>query len=299
MVILPPLQEQLPPHEETLLNSISIRHCSRLRRPFLVHKCLVVLALAFLWAGCDSPPGPELTTGRPPVLSNLSHSPSHVDLADLDDEDVQDGIVVIRVDLAVDVAAVDVDVEEVRYVVRLPVRSAQSLASGRLTSTDGSEFGGQLTIAIPVGAVGDYQVVVYAVDEFARTSNQLYGMVRYRAPSEPPVIDRVILPEVVQRPAPGEAPVEVLVAADVSDPDGLANIERVVFWNVENPGAAIELFDDGGAGGSGDETAGDGRFSRTITVTNDNEPGVNTFAFQARDRAGLESEVVEAQITVE
>ena len=93
--------------------------------------------------------------------------------------------------------------------------------------------------------------------------------------------------------------------AVVSDPDGLANVQKVEFWNVNTPTQRLLLCDDGGgqpcgsSPDSGDETAGDGRYTLTVFVASTNNPGVNTFAFQATDRAGLTSNVIEKEITVE
>ena len=68
----------------------------------------------------------------------------------------------------------------------------------------------------------------------------------------------------------------------------------------------LQLCDDGGDGvcnpgfgSSGDETAGDGRFTITLQLDSSNAAGETTFEFRAIDRAGLVSETVTRTIIVE
>ena len=44
---------------------------------------------------------------------------------------------------------------------------------------------------------------------------------------------------------------------------------------------------------------GDGRYTLEVEIGSSNRPGENTFAFQAVDRSGLASEVVERIVVVE
>ena len=67
--------------------------------------------------------------------------------------------------------------------------------------------------------------------------------------------------------------------------------------NTAAPADRFDLVDDGLNGG--DDVAGDGRYTITVQVASDNAPGPRVFAFQATDRAGLESNVVEKTITIE
>ena len=84
-----------------------------------------------------------------------------------------------------------------------------------------------------------------------------------------------------------------LIAA-VTDPDGLGNISQVV---VRTPnGQEWPMFDDGRS--LGDEMAGDGRFTASFEVPQAT-PGTQTFRFQAFDRTGLASPVVEKAVTIE
>ncbi len=254
----------------------------------------VLLAGALLLAsGCDAPPGLDPPPGRAPIVSNFRFDPANVDLADYE-ESVEHGHVYIDLTLEVDVDALTDEITAVRYLVRSPDRSTSTIADGDLTGNGSGRYGATFTLTLPTGAVGDYPVVVYAVNSQGRMSNQVSGMLRYRAESEPPVIEQILAPEIIERPSAGEKHVQFI--AVVSDPDGLDNIERVVLWNVNTPGSLIHMRDDGTGG---DAEAGDGRYTVTLSISSANQPGVNTFAFQARDLAGLESEIVEHSVTIQ
>lgn len=91
--------------------------------------------------------------------------------------------------------------------------------------------------------MGPYTVLVYAVDDEERLSNQVRGTLWFWATGGPPVIEEVQVLDTLRRPAPGEPPVVFQVVARVSDPDGLENILRVELR--VNNGAPILLCDDG------------------------------------------------------
>lgn len=250
---------------------------------------LLIVVLVFI-AGCDTPPGPALPLGRAPVVSDFQFTPAHVDLADADTSAIEDGRIRIPVSVSARVEASEGnDVAAVRYLVRRPDRSAEAVAEGELIVGDGGAFSADFTVSVSVGAIGNYPVVVYAVDDRGRMSNQVSGMLRYRSTGGPPVIE-----DVLATPNPFSPPGELVIVVTVSDPDGLDNIARVL--GVTPTGSTFELFDDGEA--QGDEEAGDGRYTARFDVPSAT-PGDQTFVFQAVDRTGLESEVVEYTVTIQ
>jgi hypothetical protein len=99
--------------------------------------------------------------------------------------------------------------------------------------------------------------------------------------SPPEVVEIAFKPASV--PADGET--QVLLEVTVGDPDGLEDIDAV-----EGDLSALglgksEALNDGGR--NGDETAGDGVFSMTFTVSDDVAPGTKTVKVTAEDSAGL------------
>ncbi|MFA4923284.1 MAG: choice-of-anchor X domain-containing protein, partial [Ignavibacteriaceae bacterium] len=58
------------------------------------------------------------------------------------------------------------------------------------------------------------------------------------------------------------------------------------------------LYDDGNYSGNGDAVAGDGIFSRVLSISPTNQKGTYRFDFEAKDRGGLVSQVVPKYIVV-
>lgn len=254
-----------------------------------------------LLAGCDAVPGAAPLDQRPPVLSDLVFSPQVI-VAEQVPELVSGDLVRIPLDLDVLAQDPDGDLDEVRFVVQSPRVGQGAVAEGQLAANVQGRYQTRTTLDIPKAFVGLYTVIVYAVDRQGQISNEVRGMLRFEATGKPPVLEAVDLPETVERPAPGEPPVLIPIVATVSDEDGLSNILRVEM----RVGATVLLLCDDGPGepcgsspNSGDEVAGDGRFTLTVQLESTNSPGPVTFDFQAFDRAGLSSEILTRTINVE
>lgn len=266
--------------------------------PWRRTKVYVPLAVCLLFtciAGCDTLPEPTDTYSRPPELTNLQYAPSMLDLA-TNPAAVVNGIV--SVDFTVSVDAFDEDgvVEQVNFILRPPTAGSAPLANIVMNGDAAMrEFGLTYTQQLPEGETGNYILEVYGYDNDGTLSNRVLGTFTLLNEQDPPIITAIEAPATVTRPAEGS--VSFTLVATVDDPQGVANVSTVLAWNVLNPQATFALFDDGSAGG--DEIAGDGRFTATVQISSDNSPGVNSLAFQATDRGGLQSEVVTIDITIE
>ncbi len=248
-----------------------------------------VLAAGILaLSACDQAPGPLDDAGTPPELSDFSFSP-HQFIAP---PAAGNPDAVVPLSMEVTVRDADNDVETVSFV----VFGDETIAEGVLASGSGGQYAGRSDVTVPAGEVGVYTVLVFAEDREGMLSNEVRGMMHVSAEGAPPVISMVVAPDTLYRPAPGEPAKLLELVAVVSDPDGLSNIAVVEFWNVERPNAKIAMFDDGA---DGDAEAADGRYTRVVRVESSNDPGVTMLAFQARDRAGLLSNIVEATTVVE
>lgn len=240
---------------------------------------------ALFMAACDATPGVDASDGAPPRLSDVSFDPDTVILPGGDEP--------TTVTLNVSVAASDADgdLAEVAYVVRAPQGGLEPVASGPLARGAGGRYAASVEVAVEPGAVGTYTLLVYAVDEGGRLSDQLRALIPFVQPEgSPPVITAVEADPAVVRP-----PTTLRLIATVEDPDGLGNILRV---EGRTPaGDPFQLFDDGQS--LGDETAGDGRYTARFDVPAGVTPGVQTFTLQAFDRSGLASEIVELDVTIE
>ncbi len=260
-----------------------------------LHRVMPALLLVGL-ASCDSAPGPSDGLSVPPSVSGFSYTPRSINV--LETPPSQFSGENVRVLFTVGVDAVDSDgaISEVVLVLRSPTVDAEPVLTQRLNGSGNGPYQLIREVELPRGETGNYTLLVYAVDDEGQLSNLVRGTFTLENRGEPPVIEAVEAPDTVQRPAAGEQTLVEIVAV-VSDPDGLANISRVVLWNTAAPADRFDLFDDGINGG--DETAGDGRYTITVQVASDNVPGPRVFAFQAIDRAGFESNVVEKTITIE
>ncbi len=265
-------------------------------------------AILGLLAACDTAPGPETLGVRPPTLQNFTFSPQRVVFALLPDEQIVGDSVRVPIDLSVTALGPESPIEEVAYIVQSPVSLTDPLATGTMQAEGGNRYTASLTLTLSALDIRSYTVLVYAVDEARRVSGEVRGQIDYVRvfdPGDPPVIDEIIAPDTLQRPAVGQPAIALPLIAVVRDPDGLSDVENVEFWNVSTPNNRFLMCDDGGgrpcgiSSDSGDETPGDGRFTLTVFLTNENAPGANTFAFQATDRAGLTSAVVEKNVVVQ
>lgn len=265
--------------------------------------CAAVAALLgglFLFLGCDAAPGALPADGsRPPVLSAFSYTPATIILSQVPPGQVTGEQVRVAVTFTVTVDDADRDVDRIGYVVQSPVAGRKPLAEGQVPTPGPGRYEATTDVSLPRGEVGTYTVLVFAVDRAGNLSNQMRGSLRYFAQGGAPKIERVDAPASITRPGAGEPDRTIKIVAHVSDPDGLSNVSRVAFWNIKAPGAKIDLFDDGNRTESGDEAAGDGRYTRLIRITSQNSPGTNTFVFQATDRSGLESDTVHVTIRVD
>ena len=231
------------------------------------------------------------------MLSDFSFTPHSVILGDdAGHSEVGDAI---KFPLTVRVKATDedADIETVSYIVQSPVSGREPIASGELTSKGGQIYERTVDVTIPKAEVGVYTVLLYAVDKSGSLSNNVRGMLQFKGTGEPPVIADVSAPDSVSRPPAGNPPTPIRIVATVTDPDGLANISGVQFWNVVNPAQKFPMFDDGETGG--DQVRGDGRYTITVQIESTNQAGTNRLGFQATDLAGLKSNVVERAIVVE
>ncbi len=247
-----------------------------------------IFAGALVLSACDQAPGPLDDAGAPPELSDFSFSP-HEFIAP-----PGEGAVDAIIPLSMEVVArdPDQDIAAVSFV----VFGDTTIAEGMLTYGNGGRYAGRFDVTIPAGALGVYTVLVFAEDQEGLLSSEVRGMLLVSGDGAPPIIHAVSVPDTVRRPASGEAPVLLEISAEASDPDGLSNIVAVEFWNTTRPAERFGMLDDGL---EADAAAADGRYTRTVQITSSNSPGPVTLAFQARDRSGLLSNIVEATTVVE
>lgn len=118
----------------------------------------------------------------------------------------------------------------------------------------------------------------------------------------PPAISNLVAPDTVKID-PNQV-VKILITIEVTDPQGLSDIDFVRFRSFlpdgsEAQNSPFELSDDGNAAVTGDADAADGIYSIIINLPPTGvTPGDFRFVFQARDKSGLESNTIEHIMTV-
>lgn len=267
----------------TPLVTPSFHRFLRLPAPLAVAALAAALAGA---AGCDTAPGTASPVPDLPSITSFFLSPTETTL------DSEASTAEIPLTLRIETGGGFGDVTA-QYLIRY--RATDSLlASGSLprVGTAGTTFEATPVITLPRGAIGPYEVTVVTEDATGRDGDRAEAVFAFEATSlGPPAITQLDAPATVTR---GQA---FAVTADVDDPDGLVNVALVEIRAADGFVLA-RLRDDGSAGtGSGDETAGDGRFTTTLALPDAAEAGKYAFAVVAIDRAGRESDTATLAFT--
>ena len=271
----------------------------RAHASFLLLTAFLVLAVI----GCDNAPGVQDPLAAPPVVSDLDYTPRAVQVDNLPASAISGDNVLVTIDISARAVDADGDVDRVAFVIQSPVGATEPIAEGELLAGAGSRFSTRAEVTFPKALTGPYVLIVYASDKRGYLGNELRGTIELTATGNPPVIEEIIAPDRIQRPAVGEPAATMQLIAVVSDPDGLANVARVEVRF--DGGSPLLLCDDGGQSqcnpgfGSADATAGDGRFTLTLQVNENNTPGPRTLEFIATDRSGLQSEAVTRVLTID
>ena len=115
----------------------------------------------------------------------------------------------------------------------------------------------------------------------------------------PPVISNTVIdPDTVVV----EQPTVILTSVEAADSNGQGDISEVYFIVYKPDGTTngnkIQLYDDGESE-NGDVTAGDGIYSRLIQVDQSNQKGTYRFEFQAKDRLGALSNIINHLVLIQ
>ncbi len=156
-----------------------------------------------------------------------------------------------------------------------------------------------------VNVEGVYSVLIEAYDQRGQKSNEVFKDIYVKGDFEnyPPEIISVTIPDSIQA-----ADTSLILECEVTDLNGLTNIDRVYFETFKPDGSAssgnpFPMWDDGGnvnQGGyfSGDRTAGDGVYSLRINLSASQDRGTYTFKFTAVDKNNASSETVIKTIVI-
>ncbi|MEP0860151.1 MAG: hypothetical protein HRF52_01775 [Ignavibacterium sp.] len=149
---------------------------------------------------------------------------------------------------------------------------------------------------------GNYDVKFYVNENSDKNKLAAWTTFRYRngqSNSAPIISDALVEPDTVV----ATDTILILTSLRVSDGNGLNDISEVYFIVYRPDGSTsgnkVFLFDDGNLLQNGDQTAGDGIYSRIIFVNQTNAKGTYRFEFKAIDRGGLQSNIINYPVLIQ
>ncbi|MBA7695346.1 MAG: hypothetical protein GH143_03540 [Calditrichaeota bacterium] len=269
---------------------------------FSLRLIALTAAAVILWYGCDGT-GVE-PTDELPVLSNPQTS--------YDDRDSR-FYAAVTVTLPEDITALDSIWAEMYLATGdladslgmdslwTQVTLNDSAVSGDILPQDGI-YARKFDSPLPEGTGGSVRFEFYAfiVGDTSNTSNTSDTL---RLANLRPVILSVSAADTLELPSEGDHKLDI-VRATVTDPDGLADIKIVGFTSLKpdstlaNNGQLIVLVDNGDPIGWGDETPGDGIYSRITPLPSDALTGKYVYKFVAKDFSGAVSDTVTHTLVV-
>lgn len=149
---------------------------------------------------------------------------------------------------------------------------------------------------------GIYSIRYFVTDKSNITKEAAVGTFKYnngQANIAPIISDDIIEPDT----AIVNDTTVILTSVRAFDSNGLSDIEKVYFVvyrpNGTTSGIQNVLFDDGNVSLHGDQIAGDGIYSLLIQITSANAKGTYRFEFQAKDRGGKLSNIINHLVLIQ
>jgi hypothetical protein len=169
--------------------------------------------------------------------------------------------------------------------------------NGDITAGD-SVFSARLNPDFVSGKQGNYRLLFYVQDTYGELNDIAAEHLLYIG-NLPGKFLQITAPDTLQIPSGLGSYNRGLLTASVSDPEGLSDIDSVYFFSLKpdstyaNNGLPFLMVDNGQPFNilnplveSGDSIAGDGIYSLSLLVYDDANPGLYTFTFYMRDKAG-------------
>lgn len=255
-----------------------------------------LMALALTLASCEKNNLGTIDASKEvPQLSNASITPDSIYI---DDRTPVAGQYQITATLGVH-STVPSSASQTVSATLIRPNSATEIQQVTLSPSSGGVFSGQIQFAVTRAQAGTYRIRFSA-----RTGDGLLGNVielplKLTRRNSPPILREVSIPDSIRLPSVDT--LRVQFTATVSDSDGLADIREMAFQRIVPPDPTkFRMKDDGnldppieigppGAGifvRSGDDIAGDGRYSFLIPITPTATRRTNVFRFQCVDTFG-------------
>ena len=261
-------------------------------------------------SGCEKQDSSLIdSVGQPPVLMQVDISPSSInsDSINIGPSRTPDDVLPLIATVTARVNASQGNpVSSVHFSLKSPVNNA-AISKGELldnglgidqTKGDGV-YSGKASFEIKRVEIGVIRVELFAEAENGFQSNTVLASLSIYRGNRPPAILDLDIPDTLQLGSQAQL---LTLRVRTADPDGLADIARVIFNSYKPDGIAstgnpFQMYDDGSTN-HGDERAGDGVFSLIITLPSTTVTGVYRFEFQAFDRSSEGSSTVVHRVSV-
>lgn len=177
--------------------------------------------------------------------------------------------------------------------------------NGKLENGDDVTNDGSFANKLPLSESypnGIYNIKYFVTDKSNTTKQVALGTFKYdngQANIAPVISDDIVDPDT----AIVTTTTVILTSIKAFDQNGLSDIDRVYFLVYQPDGTTNNnqnlMFDDGNLSLHGDQTAGDGIYSLIIQITSANAKGTYRLEFQAKDRGGKLSNIINHSLLIQ
>ena len=179
------------------------------------------------------------------------------------------------------------------------------LDNGQIVNGDDINGDGFFANKFPLSELypnGIYNIKYFVTDKSNSTNQVALGTFKFdngQANIAPVISDDIVDPDT----AVVTDTTIILTSIKVFDQNGLSDIDRVYFEVYRPDGSTNNnqnlMFDDGNLTLHGDQTAGDGIYSLLIQITSANQKGTYRLEFQAKDRGGKLSNIINHSLLIQ
>jgi hypothetical protein len=167
-----------------------------------------------------------------------------------------------------------------------------------LEGSDTLTFSSTISFNVKRADFGSFRIECAIQAGSGQTSGSINTTLFVTRQNSKPIITAIAAPDTIVRPT-GAGYQLLFFAATVSDSDGYSDIQNVFLKRIAPTETGnIYLFDDGLTSLDGDEIAGDGVFSRILSIDSTARLGNQVFLFEATDKSGAFSDSTTHTITI-
>lgn len=270
----------------------------------------MLISALLIYAGCEKKSDSIVdSNGKAPLLTNVFVSPAAINTDTMFVGSIKDpnDLLQIQVNCFASELILPGEKKNVQSAhVRVSKNFGSALIAGGDLVDDGiapdqskgdGTYSGKISFQITRAEFGTYHAEIFAEGISGHQSNLvIVPFVIFRS-NKPPVISNLQAPDSVSL---GNQDQTILLQVKATDPDGLSDIQKVIFNSFRpngqpSSGNPFLMYDDGT---NGDTARGDGIYSLRIILPAATTTGVYRFEFQALDKSNETSNTLVRLLTV-